>query len=102
MFAVISSSFDVSCEIVSMDGDEFEVLHCPIWPHDSRPIVDSTGAGDSYIGGFITGLLHGLDDDECMKLASLVASEKLRGAGARGSLPTAEVIRDNVIDRCRR
>ena len=28
----------------------FSLFKCPVWPHQSRPIVDSTGAGDSFIG----------------------------------------------------
>lgn len=74
-------------------GRQCTVIRCPIWPFDQRPIVDSTGAGDSFIGGVITGLLHGLGDEECLKLGALVASEKLRGAGARKALPDSERVK---------
>ena len=78
------------------EGCAYELLRCPIWPYDKRPIVDSTGAGDSFIGGFITGLLHGFCEKNCMRLASLVASQKLRGQGARGSLPTSKTIAEVI------
>ena len=78
------------------EGCTYELLRCPTWPYDQRPIVDSTGAGDSFIGGFISGLLHGFCEKTCMKLASLVASEKLRGLGARGNLPTSKAITDII------
>ena len=32
-------------------GSVYKIIQCPIWPHDLRRIVDSTGAGDAFIGG---------------------------------------------------
>ena len=81
-------------------GRSYIVQRCPIWPFDDRKIVDSTGAGDSFIGGFISGILYGLMDDECLRLGTLVASEKLRGQGARSTLPDALRI-ESILSRVR-
>ena len=96
--------FTVSTDTCESDKERksectYEVLRCPIWPHDVRPIVDSTGAGDSFIGGFLTGLLHGLCDEELLKLASIVSSQKLRGVGARSSLPSSKAI-SSILQQC--
>ena len=95
--------FTIANSSLKLDEGEgeciYEALRCPIWPHDARPIVDSTGAGDSFIGGFITGLLHGLCERESLKLASIVASQNLRGAGARTQLPTSKVVAE-VLKSC--
>ena len=67
----------------------YDMLQCPAWPLPvSERIVDTTGAGDAYIGGAIFGLLHGYAPEKLMALASFVAARKLTGWGARSALPT--------------
>lgn len=51
---------------------------------------DTTGAGDAYHAGFIYGLLHNKEIEECMNLGSAVAALKCRKLGARTALPHAE------------
>jgi sugar/nucleoside kinase (ribokinase family) len=62
-------------------------------PHD---IVDSTGAGDAFIGGFISGWLSDFSDADCMTLGSAVAAAKLGKKGARQGLPTAMEINQRI------
>lgn len=57
-------------------------------------VVDTTGAGDSFVGGFLllrymvaTSFQHSMTT--CLQFASWVAGRKLQGFGARSSLPTA-------------
>jgi len=45
-------------------------------------VVDTTGAGDSFVGGFLTGLLHGRDVEACAQLANAVAAYNSQFAGA--------------------
>ena len=51
-------------------------------------IIDTTGAGDSFIGGFLVGVTSHLHPLHCLRLATVVAAEKLKGMGARSTLPT--------------
>ncbi len=49
--------------------------------------VDSTGAGDLYLGGFCYGLLQGAPLEKCMQMASATAGLSCRELGARAGLP---------------
>jgi sulfofructose kinase len=61
------------------------------------PVVDTTGAGDAFRGGFISGWLAGGGETDCgdvLRYANAVAALKCRRLGARDGLPTrAEVER---------
>lgn len=60
-----------------------EEQHVPAVPAE---IVDTTGAGDSYIGAFAYGLSKGLDEISAMKAASRVASISVSQKGAQPEL----------------
>lgn len=45
-------------------------------------VVDTMGAGDSYIAGFLTGRMKGLSILECMQLGAATASETISYFGA--------------------
>ncbi|WP_031433362.1 ribokinase [Methylomarinum vadi] len=57
---------------------------------DARTVqaVDSTAAGDTFIGSLTAGLLSGLDLPEAAKLANIAASISVTRAGAASSIPT--------------
>jgi len=45
-------------------------------------IVDTNGAGDSFVGGFLAGFIQGKSIEECIRAAHYVASECVRRSGA--------------------
>jgi sugar/nucleoside kinase (ribokinase family) len=53
-------------------------------------VVDTTGAGDAFIGGCLVGITRGLPLQRALALGSFVASHKLRAHGARAGLPRAK------------
>ena len=55
-------------------------------------VVDTTGCGDSYHGGFLYGLLQGLPIEKCMETASAVAALNTQGIGGRGNLPDINML----------
>lgn len=50
--------------------------------------VDGTGGGDTFDAGYIAGLLSGLDELGCLKLASAVGASCVRAVGATAGLFT--------------
>lgn len=66
----------------------YEVIECPACPVGS--IVDTTGAGDAFIGGVIYGLVSRMPYERMLCLASHVAAAKIGGVGARTALPRRE------------
>jgi sugar/nucleoside kinase (ribokinase family) len=50
--------------------------------------VDGTGGGDSFDAGYTAGLLSGLDEIGCLKLASAVGASCVRAVGATAGLFT--------------
>lgn len=56
------------------------------------PVIDTTGAGDVFRGGFIAGWLacqDGADLEEVLAYANATAALKCRALGARDGIPTA-------------
>ena len=55
------------------------------------PVVDTTGSGDVFRGGFIAGWIHGGNSSsagDVLRYANAVAALKCRGLGARSAIPT--------------
>ena len=69
-------------------GDElFEVP-----PYSPGPVVDTTGAGDAFNGGFLHGLLHGMSPRDAATLGSIAAGLKVRGRGALTTMPSGSEV----------
>jgi adenosine kinase len=60
------------------DGEQFST---PIVP--TKKIVDPTGVGDAFRGGFLTGFSHSLDWDICGKMGALSATYCLEVMGTQ-------------------
>jgi sugar/nucleoside kinase (ribokinase family) len=58
-----------------------DTVSVPAFPIDR--VVDTTGAGDLFAGGFLFGLVRGLSDKDCLKLGALAAAEVIQHLGAR-------------------
>jgi len=65
--------------IVCQDG---EVTRYPIRPIDKSKIVDTNGAGDSFVGGFISRYVNGKDIAKCVEAGHYCASEVIQVSGA--------------------
>jgi ribokinase len=60
---------------------------CRHMPAIPAQVVDTTAAGDSFIGGFATGIIEGMSIDDAAKLGLRAASLCVGRAGAQASLP---------------
>jgi sugar/nucleoside kinase (ribokinase family) len=54
-------------------------------------VVDTTGAGDLYAAGFLYGLTHGQDPEQCVRLGGLCAAEVISHIGARPEVDLREL-----------
>jgi adenosine kinase len=63
---------------IYIKGDE---VHTPII--ETKNILDPTGVGDAFRGGFLTGFSHGLDWGICGKMGALSATYCLESMGTQ-------------------
>jgi ribokinase len=63
-------------------------------PAPAVTAVDTTGAGDSFDAGFISGMLDGLSGEECLTRAVRCGSLSTRGVGGTAAQPTLPEVRD--------
>lgn len=57
--------------------------------------VDTTGAGDTFIGGFSTGIANNLSIEDAITLGNLAASQSVTKMGAQGGMPKLEELKMN-------
>ena len=60
-------------------------------------VVDTTGAGDAFVGAFVAALNEGEDEHAAARMASLVAALSVSGSGAQTSMPTIQDVRNGPI-----
>jgi sulfofructose kinase len=60
-------------------------------------VVDATGAGDTFHGAFIYGMLKGWDSAECARFASAVSAIKCTAMGGRAGLPTLPMVEEFMM-----
>ncbi len=57
------------------------------FPAIEVPVVETTGAGDSFIGGLVYGLCYDKDVITMLKIASICSAFTIQGIGAQNSMP---------------
>jgi adenosine kinase len=88
--AVVTRS-EKGCLVLGPDGIEA----VPAFPVDR--VVDTTGAGDLFAAGFLTGLARGADDRICGRLGALAAAEVIQHLGARPETSLRQLARENGL-----
>jgi sugar/nucleoside kinase (ribokinase family) len=78
--AVVTRS-EKGCVVVSRD----QVLAVPASPVER--VVDTTGAGDLFAAGFLTGVAQGAGHERAASLGALAAAEVIQHLGARPQTP---------------
>lgn len=61
------------------------------------PVVDTTGAGDTFTGFFLASRMVGESPEEALRLASIASSIVVSRKGAAPSIPTMEEVRSSKI-----
>jgi sugar/nucleoside kinase (ribokinase family) len=88
--AVITRS-EKGCIVIGPDG----TAAVPAFP--VKRVVDTTGAGDLFAAGFLSGLARGADDRTCGRLGALAAGEVIGHLGARPETSLKDLARDNGL-----
>jgi adenosine kinase len=60
-------------------------------------VLDTTGAGDLFAAGFLSGLARGADDRTCGRLGAMAAAEVIQHLGARPEVSLKDMARDNGL-----
>ncbi|BDA44908.1 probable ribokinase at N-terminal half [Coccomyxa sp. Obi] len=60
-------------------------------------IVDTTGAGDAFIGTMLYAICNGMPPQESLRLAAVVAATKCTAVGARTGLPYRDALCAHII-----
>ncbi|NND19998.1 MAG: ribokinase [Silicimonas sp.] len=70
--------------------DGTQSMHVPAF--DAGPVVETTGAGDAFNGGFGVGLAEGLDPVDAVRFGSATAAISVTRPGTAPSMPTRDEI----------
>ena len=84
--AVLMTLGEKGALLVDADGAH----HVPIM--SAGDVVETTGAGDAFNGGFAVGLAEGLSPREAARFASAVAAISVTRAGAASSMPSRDEV----------
>jgi sugar/nucleoside kinase (ribokinase family) len=88
--AVVTRS-EKGCLVLGANGTE-AVAAYPV-----ERVVDTTGAGDLFAAGFLSGLARGADDRTCGRLGALAAAEAIGHLGARPQTSLRDLARENGL-----
>ena len=88
--AVVTRS-EKGCIVIGPDG----TTAVPAFP--VKRVVDTTGAGDLFAAGFLSGLARGADDRTCGRLGALAAGEVIGHLGARPETSLKDLARQNGL-----
>ena len=68
-----------------------------IQPFNFGKVIDTTGAGDVFAGGFIHGLINNLSLYECGQIGSICAGHIVTQIGSRSNINLKKLIDENII-----
>ena len=67
-------------------------------PYKDKPVVDTTGAGDCFMGGFLYAFSNGLSMEECGKFGSAVSAFGISAVGPSTAVPDYETVLQFIKD----
>ncbi len=88
--AIAALTRSAAGSVVLADGSEHRIAAAPV-----GRIVDTTGAGDLYAGGFLYGLTRGMPLPICGEIGSLCAAEIISHFGARPEVDLSQLLAES-------
>jgi sugar/nucleoside kinase (ribokinase family) len=89
--AAVVTRGENGCLVIGRNGTE-AVPASPV-----ERVVDTTGAGDLFAAGFLSGLARGADGRTCGRLGALAAAEVIQHLGARPEASLRDLARENGL-----
>lgn len=77
-------------ELGKEESGDVEVRHYPVI--EEKNVVNVSGAGDCFASGLITGMLQGLNEENCVSFGF---------AAARASLYSTNTVPENLLSKCK-
>lgn len=74
------------CYAKSKDGEAF---YCGCY---QVPVVETTGAGDAFVSGFLTSVLHGKSLKDCVIFATACSAQVVQTVGANAGMKDYETV----------
>jgi len=78
--------------VVLANDERFVVTADPV-----ERVLDTTGAGDLFAGGFLYGFTHGYGPGDAARIGAICAAEVITHVGARCNRPLAELVKAKGI-----
>jgi sugar/nucleoside kinase (ribokinase family) len=88
--AVVTRS-EKGCVVINPE----DIEAVPAFPVDR--VLDTTGAGDLFAAGFLSGLARGADDRTCGRLGAMAAAEVIQHLGARPETSLKDLAAQNGL-----
>lgn len=79
--------------IVAVSGGKVPIRRFPVLPLAEKEIVDTNGAGDAFVGGYLAKLLVNAPVEQCVETALYAAREIIKMSGC--SLPAVNIYRSD-------
>ncbi|MEU9607472.1 carbohydrate kinase family protein [Streptomyces sp. NPDC048057] len=87
--AVVATAGAAGSYVLTRDGDGALLPVPAVTP--PAPVVDTNGAGDAYVSGFLHGLLSGRAPHECARLGARAGAHACTGEGGTALIGPAEI-----------
>ncbi len=93
--AVLAARYPDTRLVLTLGSKGALLQHCGRQVRESAlavKVVDTTGAGDTFVGYFLAGLIQGLDETSALRRACRAAALAVTVAGAAPSIPTLSAV----------
>lgn len=63
------------------------------------PVVETTGAGDAFVSGFLTGVLKGYSPERCVRLGTACSAQVIQEVGANAGIKDLSAIQTFICEQ---
>lgn len=95
--AVIETTGAAGCRVYTMNSG---IINCDeVAATKPDAVIDTTGAGDSFLAGFMYGVVHGFNYTDCAKYGATISSFIIEASGCLTNVPNEKQLLERVLTR---